>query len=321
MRRISKRVQDTVRCQMHTLLQDFEAQLTAQLSNMQSDFDEKLSQGRSGGNPIKPLDLTEPSASLDTMTEGLDQLKKDVSDLEDRFDEALSDLEARFDKDQKNYQAKLEGIGHLVCDAEEAHREKLGDVKQAVASKFKDMDEVVGALQVAALSGGPPPKYRWTAGPGWVRVVVPIGNRVRAKDVEVQFIRTKLRVAICRQDAVIDDYLWREINVEESEWVIEINDGSREIVISLQSAAEEDVWDHLVAGEAASEQGLKVCGPCTMQQLVNVVDRIGAELAVTRKQVRALRGHGRALSSPSRSASSSVVATMSAVATAVVEHP
>merc|ERR1719333_752250 len=66
-----------------TRLQDFEAQLTAQLSNMQSDFDKKLSHVNRGASSMKPLDAAGPSAGLDTMAEDLDQLKYDVGELKD----------------------------------------------------------------------------------------------------------------------------------------------------------------------------------------------------------------------------------------------
>merc|ERR1719437_348392 len=61
-----------------TRLQDFEAQITAQLSNLQSDFDKKLSHVNRGASSMKPLDAAGPSAGLDTMAEDLDQLKYDV---------------------------------------------------------------------------------------------------------------------------------------------------------------------------------------------------------------------------------------------------
>merc|ERR1719265_2421123 len=66
-----------------TRLQDFEAQITAQLSNMQSDFDKKLSHVNRGASSMKPLDAAGASAGLDTMAEDLDQLKYDVGELKD----------------------------------------------------------------------------------------------------------------------------------------------------------------------------------------------------------------------------------------------
>merc|ERR1719221_2486870 len=66
-----------------TRLQDFEAQITAQLSNMQSDFDKKLSHVNRGASSMKPLDSSGASAGLDTMAEDLDQLKYDVGELKD----------------------------------------------------------------------------------------------------------------------------------------------------------------------------------------------------------------------------------------------
>merc|ERR1719482_2513199 len=66
-----------------TRLQDFEAQITAQLSNMQSDFDKKLSHVNRGQSSMKPLDVTGTAAGLDTVAEDIDQLKYDVGELKD----------------------------------------------------------------------------------------------------------------------------------------------------------------------------------------------------------------------------------------------
>jgi len=66
-----------------TRLQDFEAQITAQLSNLQSDFDKKLSHVNRGASSMKALDGSGHSAGLDTMAEDLDQLKYDVGELKD----------------------------------------------------------------------------------------------------------------------------------------------------------------------------------------------------------------------------------------------
>merc|ERR1719445_2427092 len=52
-----------------TRLQDFEAQITAQLSNMQSDFDKKLSHVNRGASSMKPLDSAGPSAGFRSLAE------------------------------------------------------------------------------------------------------------------------------------------------------------------------------------------------------------------------------------------------------------
>ncbi|CAE8583411.1 unnamed protein product, partial [Polarella glacialis] len=66
-----------------TRLQDFEAQITAQLGNLQTDFDKKLSHVNRGASSMKPLDAAGGSAGMDTMAEDLDQLKYDVGELKD----------------------------------------------------------------------------------------------------------------------------------------------------------------------------------------------------------------------------------------------
>merc|ERR1719506_1378620 len=66
-----------------TRLQDFEAQITAQLSNMQSDFDKKLSHLNRGSSGMKGLDTTTAVAGIETVVEDLDALKYDVGELKD----------------------------------------------------------------------------------------------------------------------------------------------------------------------------------------------------------------------------------------------
>merc|ERR1719399_34060 len=66
-----------------TRLQDFEAQITAQLSNMQGDFDKKLSHLNRGASGMKGLDTTTSVAGLETIAEDLDALKYDVGELKD----------------------------------------------------------------------------------------------------------------------------------------------------------------------------------------------------------------------------------------------
>ena len=66
-----------------TRLQDFEAQITAQLSNMQSDFDKKLSHLNRGSSGVKGMDPTTSVAGIETVVEDLDALKYDVGELKD----------------------------------------------------------------------------------------------------------------------------------------------------------------------------------------------------------------------------------------------
>jgi len=66
-----------------TRLQDFEAQITAQLSNVSTDFDKKLSHVHRSTGTTKPIDGVGPDTGLDTMAEDVDQLKFDVGELKD----------------------------------------------------------------------------------------------------------------------------------------------------------------------------------------------------------------------------------------------
>merc|ERR1719473_407164 len=66
-----------------TRLQDFEAQITAQLSTMESNYEKKLAHVSRGASGMKPMDTTSAQAGMDTMAEDLDALKYDVGELKD----------------------------------------------------------------------------------------------------------------------------------------------------------------------------------------------------------------------------------------------
>lgn len=82
-----------------------------------------------------------------------------------------------------------------------------------------------------------------------IRVCVPVGDTVKAKDCEVRIGLKSLRVGLKGQEPVIDDALWKECNFEESSWEIAQDQGQRCIVVTILKKAKWDVWPHLVRCE------------------------------------------------------------------------
>merc|ERR1719305_192741 len=160
-----------------TRLQDFEAQITAQLSNMQSDFDKKLSHVNRGQSSMKPLDATGAAAGLDTMAEDLDQLKYDVGELKDLLsnnkgevnhvrrivlacERDMEDFTAAMDAvnvDLDEMRARVDATHSIITSRQRVEatmtaeiptmRLDIGDIQEALKNHDSWMEDVSNTLQ------------------------------------------------------------------------------------------------------------------------------------------------------------------------------
>ncbi|CAK0870794.1 unnamed protein product [Prorocentrum cordatum] len=160
-----------------TRLQDFEAQLTAQLGNMQSDFDKKLSHVSRGAASMKPLDGAGASAGLDTMAEDLDQLKFDVGELKDLLsnnkgevnhvrrivlacERDMEDFTAAMDAvnvDLDEMRARVDATHSIITSRQRVEatmtaeistmRLDIGDIQEALKNHDSWMEDVSNTLQ------------------------------------------------------------------------------------------------------------------------------------------------------------------------------
>merc|ERR1719210_2529381 len=162
-----------------TRLQDFEAQITAQLSNMQNDFDKKLSHVNRGTSSMKPLDAASPSAGLDTMAEDLDQLKYDVGELKDLLSNNKGDtahvkrIVLACERDMEDFTAAMDAVNvdldemrgrvdstHSIITSRQrveatvtaeisTMRLDMGDMQEALKAHDAWMEDVSQSLQEA----------------------------------------------------------------------------------------------------------------------------------------------------------------------------
>merc|ERR1712054_423196 len=160
-----------------TRLQDFESQITAQLSNMQSDFDKKLSHVNRGASSMKPLDAAGASAGLDTMAEDLDQLKYDVGELKDLLsnnkgevnhvrrivlacERDMEDFTAAMDAvnvDLDEMRARVDATHSIITSRQRVEatmtaeistmRLDIGDIQEALKNHDSWMEDVSNTLQ------------------------------------------------------------------------------------------------------------------------------------------------------------------------------
>jgi len=160
-----------------TRLQDFEAQITAQLSNMQGDFDKKLSHVNRGASTVRPMDASGAFAGLDTMAEDLDQLKYDVGELKDLLtnnkgetnhirrivlacERDMEDFTAAMDAvnvDLDEMRARVDATHSIITSRQRVEatmtaeistmRLDIGDIQEALKNHDSWMEDVSNTLQ------------------------------------------------------------------------------------------------------------------------------------------------------------------------------
>eukprot|EP00434_Breviolum_minutum_P008015 symbB.v1.2.007070.t1/scaffold414.1/size398445/34 len=160
-----------------TRLQDFESQITAQLSNLQTDFDKKLSHVNRGAATSKGIDGTSGAAGLDTMAEDLDQLKYDVGELKDLLgnnkgevnhirrivlacERDMEDFTAAMDAvnvDLDEMRARVDATHSIITSRQRVEatmtaeistmRLDIGDIQEALKNHDSWMEDVSNTLQ------------------------------------------------------------------------------------------------------------------------------------------------------------------------------
>ncbi|CAJ1453617.1 unnamed protein product [Effrenium voratum] len=160
-----------------TRLQDFESQITAQLSNLQTDFDKKLSHVSRGAGSTKAADGAGGAAGLDTMAEDLDQLKYDVGELKDLLgnnkgevnhirrivlacERDMEDFTAAMDAvnvDLDEMRARVDATHSIITSRQRVEatmtaeistmRLDIGDIQEALKNHDSWMEDVSSTLQ------------------------------------------------------------------------------------------------------------------------------------------------------------------------------
>merc|ERR1719409_44790 len=162
-----------------TRLQDFEAQITAQLSNMQSDFDKKLSHLNRGSSGMKGMDTTTAVAGIETVVEDLDALKYDVGELKDLLNNNKGEINhvrrivLACERDMEDFTAAMDAVNvdldemrarvdatHSIITSRQrveatmtaeisTMRLDIGDIQEALKNHDSWMEDVSQSLQDA----------------------------------------------------------------------------------------------------------------------------------------------------------------------------
>jgi len=110
-------------------------------------------------------------------------------------------------------------------------------------------DEGKGAIPVD--NGGTCDNYRWTQTLQDLQVVVPVPKGTKAKFIDVQILKKKLKVGVKGSAALIDGELHQSIKIEDSTWSVEDNatDDNRLITVTLTKVNQMEWWKSVVVGD------------------------------------------------------------------------
>ncbi|OCK83474.1 putative nuclear movement protein nudC [Lepidopterella palustris CBS 459.81] len=110
-------------------------------------------------------------------------------------------------------------------------------------SEREKMDEELKAKEAAEQAALP---YKWTQTIQDVDITLPVPGNLKGRDLEIKFTKTKIRVAIKGQDAIIDDEFPHPIHVDESTWTLETVPNGKEVNIHLDKVNKMEWWAHVV---------------------------------------------------------------------------
>jgi cyclophilin family peptidyl-prolyl cis-trans isomerase len=99
-------------------------------------------------------------------------------------------------------------------------------------------------------------KYYWSTGAGSdgeqgeeIKVMVPVDEKIKAKDLDIKISAKKLKVAIKGEEPIIDETLFKDCNADDSEWEIDKDKGQRCVILTLVKKSKWDAWEYLLACE------------------------------------------------------------------------
>merc|ERR1712196_672879 len=179
-----------------TRLQDFEAQITAQLSNMQGDFDKKLSHLNRGASGMKGLDTATSVAGIETIAEDLDALKYDVGELKDLLNNNKGEINhvrrivLACERDMEDFTAAMDAVNvdldemRARVDATHSIITSRQRVEATMTAEISTMRLDIGDIQEALKNHD-----------SWMEDVINLKNEMNAK-----------------LDTKVDDVAWKEAN-------------------------------------------------------------------------------------------------------------
>ncbi|KAL2820818.1 HSP20-like chaperone [Aspergillus cavernicola] len=90
--------------------------------------------------------------------------------------------------------------------------------------------------------------YKWTQTISDVDVTIPVPGTIKGRDLNVVLTKTKIRVAVKGQEALIDGDLPHPIKLDESSWTLETTSHppGKEVSIHMDKVNQVEWWAHVV---------------------------------------------------------------------------
>lgn len=87
-----------------------------------------------------------------------------------------------------------------------------------------------------------------------VRVFVPLGRGEKAKDVAFELRNNTLSVGVRGRGPAVSGDLWRAVELEESDWTVDMHEGQRSIVVTLTKVNVREGWRHLLRQDGKPDE-------------------------------------------------------------------
>ncbi|OJJ46889.1 hypothetical protein ASPZODRAFT_95335 [Penicilliopsis zonata CBS 506.65] len=90
--------------------------------------------------------------------------------------------------------------------------------------------------------------YKWTQTIRDLDVTIPVAGNLRGRDLDVTLTKTKIKVAVKGQPAIIEGDFPHAIHVDESSWTLETttNPPGKEVSVHLDKVNQMEWWAHVV---------------------------------------------------------------------------
>jgi len=87
-----------------------------------------------------------------------------------------------------------------------------------------------------------------------VRIYIPLGQGEKAADVDFALSEGSLRVGVKGRAPVVEGQLFRAVEMEDSDWMIDWHEGKRSIVVTLTKVNVREGWRHLLREDAPPDE-------------------------------------------------------------------
>mmetsp|Transcript_34162 Transcript_34162/g.68985 ORF Transcript_34162/g.68985 Transcript_34162/m.68985 type:complete len:238 (-) Transcript_34162:152-865(-) len=87
-----------------------------------------------------------------------------------------------------------------------------------------------------------------------VRIYVPLDQGEKASDIDFELAERVLRVGVKGRVPAVDGELWRSVELEDIDWMIDQHEGKRSIVVTLTKVNVREGWRHLLKKDAPPDE-------------------------------------------------------------------